>query len=135
MNLWPQATRSRLMTVVSFRFSSLGRVEWNFFKNIVELLLKLSSKIYRGSRFISTSETFSSFLVLSIRFFSYCRKPWTFLNHVLAWPPKKDCKFYYIFAIILHIISLFYYIFARHAFVQYNWYFYLSTISWVMFVQ
>lgn len=44
-------------------------------------------------RFIVTQDllqAFSSFLVLSMRFFSYYRKPWTwaFLNHVLAWPPN-----------------------------------------------
>lgn len=80
-NLWPQAIRSRLTTIASFRVSWLGlESNENFF--LKKISLNFSSKIYRSPRFIIQAKLSPLSSFLSMRFFSYCRKPWTwaFLN-------------------------------------------------------
>lgn len=133
-NLWPQAIRSRLTTIASFRVSWLGlESNENFF--LKKISLNFSSKIYRSPRFIIYRRNFLPFPPFYrcdfFRIAENLERELSSTFHVLAWTRQRgNCKFYYIFA----IISL-----RTHASIQDNWYFFISQRSlesqWATFVQ
>lgn len=122
---------SRIVSILIVRTSRM-KIFFFFLKKIVELFSKLSSKIYRCSRFISTKLSPLSSSCRCDFFFCIAENLERELSsqRCPAMTAKQRCKFYYIFAIIF---------LRTRAPIQDNWYSYLSERSlksqWVVFVQ